>query len=265
MLKIGKDNTTGKNVLFGYYFLPGPNYKTSIKCNHVAESIMQIGKANSRAVGQNRGKNDDVGGSEDVRKQLECVYSDVSPKRPFKEICPNFQTFLKMVAGAKFILAIGRELSSAIEIPSLQNEKVMATKITVEDIVDILNRMIDLNDRDVMKMLIETATTTNLTFNKDSCSQLAESIHQLLEQHELVNGTRNSITSGKLLSQNKNSFVLTNSSKVNEFLYEKIIYKYQPRVCTVLSKLAFIDLLKEIGKLNLNRSFNLLEIPYNDL
>lgn len=97
MLKIDKDSTTGKNVVFAY-FLPGPNCKTSIKCSHAAESIMQIGMVN---MGRN------VAGSEHVRSDLIIV-----------------DTFLDMLTKAKFILAIGRsETSSGNDVPSLEEEK----------------------------------------------------------------------------------------------------------------------------------------------
>lgn len=261
MIKIGKDNDTGKKFFFVYYFLPTPNYKTNVKCNHIAESIMQIGKANRRMMGQHQGRNDDVAGSEDVKKQLNSIYRKVQRKRQFATLCPNFETFLKLITGAKFILAIGSESSSDSEITSLEIEKVMPTKITIQDIADIFENMVDLHyDHDDMGMLNKTARTTlNEPFHKDRCLQLAESIHRLLKRHEFIEAEGNSIK-GKWLSQNKKSFDLTANRRVNEFLCEKIIYKFQPRVCSVLTKLVFIDMHEEISKLTIT-SFNIIEIP----
>lgn len=267
MIKIGKDTATGKKFIFVYYFLPTPNYKTNIKCNHVSESIMQIGKANKCMMGQTQGRNDDVAGSEDVKKQLNSVYKKVVQKRQFKTICPDFETFLKLMTGAKFILAIGRESGNQpcnTEIPSLEKEKVMPTKVTINDIADIFENMVDLNVADDMRMLKMTSRTTlNQPFQKDRCLQLAESIHNLLKEKEFIEAKGNSIK-GKLLSQSKKSFDLTSDRSVDEFLCEKIIYKFQPRVCSVLSKLGFIDMREEISKLTIT-SFNIIEIPCEEL
>lgn len=257
MIKIGKDNA-GKNVFFVYYFLPGPNYKTNIKCNHVAESIMQIGKANSQMMKQTQGRSDDVAGSEEVRKQLDVIYRQVLEKRQFKIICPNFDKFLKMITGAKFFFAIGRE-TSTMDVPSLAKEKEMTTKISIDDIAGILENMVDENQNDDLEMIRQTAKTLKQPFDKSRCSQLAELIHHQLRQHEYIEAQGNSIR-GKLMSQTKNNFDFTSNSNVNQFLYGKIISKFQPIVCTVLSKLGFIDMREEISKLTI-KSFNLIEIP----
>lgn len=260
MIKIGKD-MAGKNVFFVYYFLPGPNYQTNIKCNHVAESIMQIGKANRRMINQTQGGNDDVAGSEDVRKQLDVVYRKVSQKRQFKNCCPDSNQFVKMMVGAKFYLMIGRD-NSTIDVPSLAKEKEMTTKISTDCIAGILENMIDRNQIDDAEMINETARILNEPFDKSRCSQLAESIHRQLRQSEYIEAQGNSIR-GKLLSQSKNNFDLTDNSKVNEFLYRKIISNFQPKACTVLSKLAFIEMREEISKLTI-KSFNLIEIPMQE-
>lgn len=262
MIRIGENNA-GKKVFFVYYFLPGPNNQTNIKCNRIAESIMQIGKTNLQMMRQTQRENDDVAGSEDVRQQLEVVYQKVSEKRQFKNLCPNFDKFLKMITRAKFVLAIGRETSASTttsaDIPSLATEKEMPTKIAIHDITVILERMIDGNQDDDLQMLKETARTLKLSFDKSRCMQLAEAIHQQLRQHEYIEAQGNSIR-GKFLSQSKNNFDFTSNGNVNKFLYEKIISKFQPRTCTVLSKLGFIHMRGEILKLTIT-SFNLIELP----
>lgn len=256
MLKIGEDNRTGEKCFFVYYFLAGPNYKTNIKCCYVAESIMQIGKASSRMTGQNLGRNSDVAGSEEVRKQLNSIYQKVCGRPRFKNICSDFKTFLKMITGAKFILAIGRESAAGGQIPSLENESCMSTEIKINAIADIFENIIDTNE---MRILKETARTLKQAFDKESYLQLAESVHKLLKQQEYIEAQGDSIR-GKLLSQSRSSFDLTDNNKVNQFLYEKIIRKFQPNVCTVLSKLGFIGMREEISKLTIT-SFQLVEIP----
>lgn len=256
MIKIGKSNA-GKSVFFVYYFLPGPNFKTNIKCNHVTESIMEIGKANSHMLRQTQGGSVDVAGSEDVRKQLKDLYRKVLQKRQFKNACPDFDQFLKMITGGKFYLAIGRETSIDVNAPSLADEKQMSTEIAVHDIDEILRNMID--EADDLRMLNETAKALDQPFNKSRCFQLAETIHDQLRQLEYIEAQGNSIR-GKLFNQSKSNFEFSSNGNVNRFLFEKIISKFQPRACTVLSKLAFINMGNEISKLTI-KSFNLIEIP----
>lgn len=257
MIRVGTDSA-GKKIFYVYYFLPAPNYKTNIKCNHVAESIMQIGKANRHMTKFTQGTRDDVAGSEDVRKQLKDIYRRVSENRQLKNICRDFENFLRMITGAKFYLAIGRD-NSTVDAPSLVEENQMTTTIAVDDITGILENLIDNNDDASLQMIKETAKDLKQPFDKSRCSQLAESIHHKLRECEYIEAQGNSIR-GKLFSQSKKNFAFTSKGNVNQFLFEKIISKFQPRACTVLSKLAFIDMREKISKLTIT-SFNLMEIP----
>ncbi|KAG4068147.1 hypothetical protein HA402_001572 [Bradysia odoriphaga] len=257
MIRVAKDSN-GKYVFFIYYFLPDLNTKTNIKCNRVAESIMQIGKANM----QRQNQNADVAGSEDVRVQLIDVYRKLSQKADIEGICPNFKQFLQMMTEAKFYLAIGRDVttsSDAIEVPSLTNEKEMRKEITAGDIANILEKLIEAKRNDDMKMLKHTAAQLGEKFDKCGEQQLAELIHSRLSEHEYIETNGNAIR-GKLLSVGRNNFRITNSARVNQFLYDKVISKFQPRACTVLSKSGFILFHQEISKLTIT-SFNLMEIP----
>ncbi len=256
MIKIGRGEA-GENVFFVYYFLPDLNNKTNMKCHRVAESIMQIGKVRM-AHAQSRSL--DLGGSEDVRELLQAVYKKVVRKRRFAEICMNVDKFLQMVTSAKFYLAIGREVDTSRSIdvvPSLLNEKEMPTKVTIENIADILENLIEHD----FQMLKRTATTLKQPFDKSRCTQLAESIHQQLRQHKYIEVEDNSVR-GELMRVSRNNFTITGNDTVNKFLYEKIVSKFQPGACTVLSKLAFIEMGEAISKLTI--SFNLMEIPLEE-
>ncbi|XP_037042695.1 uncharacterized protein LOC119079021 isoform X2 [Bradysia coprophila] len=255
MIRITKDSD-GKHVFFVYYFLPDLNTKTNIKCNRVAESIMQIGKANM----QRQNQNVDVAGSEDVRVQLNDVYRKLSQKPDIERICPDFKQFLQMMTEAKFYLAIGRDVTAtSIEVPSLANEKEMRKEITTGDIGNILENLIDAKRDDDLKMLKRAASHLGEKFDKCVGQQLAQLIHSRLSEHEYIETNGNAIR-GKLLSIGRNSFGITDNAGVNRFLYDKVISKFQPRACTVLSKSGFILFHQEISKLTIT-SFNLMEIP----
>lgn len=255
MIRIGKDGG-GRNTFFVYYFLPDLNTKTNVKCNRVAESIMQIGKANMQTYNQNA----DVAGSEDVKEQLKDIYTKLSQQRQLKSICPNFRQFLQMMAEAKFYLAIGRNASvTSVDIPSLADEKEVSKEITSNDIADILENLFDTDLHDDREMVKRTALSLEERFEKCGGQRLAELIHRRLSENEYIEPDGNSIRE-KLLSINRNNFGITTNRRVNLFLYDKIILKFQPRACTVLSKLGFIDFSHEIAKLTI-KSFNLIEIP----
>lgn len=261
MIRIGK-NSSGRNVFFIYYFLPDLNNQTNNKCNRVAESIMQIGKVNI----QRQNQNAHVAGSEDVKTQLKDVYQKLSRKHYFKVTCPNFNQFLQMMTEAKFYLAIGRDgtpatatAAGSIDVPSLANEKEMSKEIASNDIANVLQNLIDDKRDDDLNMVKLTAKEFGEKFDKCSGQRLAVLIHNRLCDHEYLEADGNSIR-GKLLTIGRNNFAVTGSGRVNQFLYDRIISKFQPRACTVLSKLEFFVFREEISKLTIT-SFHLIEIP----